>query len=92
MTRRIEKIEMKMNTLESSMSRMSETLIRIESKLDAVDLQFNAVNSKIETATKLNDANIRSSAAETKLAIILAIPAIIGIGTAIFKILQFYSR
>ncbi len=103
MTDRLERLENKVESMESTMSRLNESMIRIEGRFDMVDQRFETVlgkldsanksfGEKIEAASKLTAANIRTSAAETKLSIILAIPAIIGVGVAIYKAIGFFSH
>ncbi|WP_226020233.1 hypothetical protein [Serratia symbiotica] len=66
------------------------------SRFGSVDSRFDTISKsfseKIDSASKLTQANIKTSATETKLAIILAIPAIIGVGTAIYKAIAYFSH
>ncbi len=103
MADRLDRLEKKVDPMESNFSRLSDTMIRIEGRFDMVDHKFETVLGKLEDANKgfsekldnavsLTGAKINTSAAETKLSIILAIPAIIGVGMAIYKAIAYFSH
>lgn len=109
MTERLDKLEKKVEAIDSTLSRLSESMIRIEGKFDVIALKFDGIDKrfdstsksltekiessnksltdKIESSAKLNESNTRAIVAEAKLAIILAIPAIIGAAYTAYKLL-----
>lgn len=109
-TERLERLEKKVDSIESVLSRLNESMIRIEGKFEVIALKFDAIdnqfdntkksitekiessnkiqNDKIDSSAKLNESNTRAIVAEAKLAIILAIPAIIGAAYTAYRLLS----
>lgn len=99
MTDRLERLEKKVDSMELSLSRLSEGVTRIEGKFDVIGMRFDNVDKRIESTSKtltdkidasvkLNESNLRASIAEAKLAIILAVPAIIGAAYTAYRLLS----
>lgn len=110
MNERLERLEKKVEVIDSTLSRISESMIRIEGKfdvialkIDGIDKRFDSTNKylnekiessnkiltdKIDSSSKLNESNTRAIVADAKLAIILAIPAIIGTAYTAYRLLS----
>lgn len=99
MTDRLERLEKKVDSMESTLSRLGESMTRIEGKFDVIGMRFDVVDKRFESSTKtltdkidasakLNESNIRATIAEAKLATILAVPAIIGAVYTAYRLLS----
>ncbi|AKE12981.1 hypothetical protein XJ20_04475 [Serratia liquefaciens] len=99
MTERLERLEKRVDSIESVLTRLSDSMIRIEGKFDVIGMKFDnfdkrfdstskVLTDKIDSSVKLNESSTRAMVAEAKLAIILAIPAIIGAAYTAYRLLS----
>lgn len=101
--KKVEAIDSALSRLSESMVRIEGKFDVIALKFDGIDTKFDSttksitdkiessnktLNEKIDSSAKLNESTTRATIAEAKLAIILAIPTIIGAAYTAYRLLS----
>lgn len=101
--KKVEAIDSALSRLSESMVRIEGKFDVIALKFDGIDKKFDSITNsltdkielsnktisdKIDSSVKLNESTTRANIAEAKLAIILAIPAIIGAVYTAYRLLS----
>ena len=97
--KKVDSIEITLSRLNETMIRMDGKLDRIYDRFDVIEKRFDAVDKrfdstsksiteKVDNAGKLTEANTKTIIADAKLAIILAIPTIIGAAYTAYRLLS----